>query len=137
VFRFNGYLAYPVSVSWNVCWISAGGCICNGRKETAEIAKRLWIRRCSTARHGTARHGLLRELQVEGGSRFRNFIWITNSSLEILPQKIGLRIQRKDTKFRAAFPLLIGFAITLRHLANSDLSVSFSSAAFVLADNKI
>jgi len=34
--------------SWNVCWI-ATGCICNGRKETAKIVKRLWPRRFSTA----------------------------------------------------------------------------------------
>lgn len=54
LFCFNSYLACPVSVSWNVCWISAGGCVCNARKETAEIAKRSWTRRSSTARHGTA-----------------------------------------------------------------------------------
>jgi len=91
----------------------------------------------AAVQHGTARHGLLRELHVEGGSGFRNFIWITKSSLEILPQKIDPRIQRKDTKFRQTFPLLIGLAITLRHLANGDLSVNFSSAAFVFTGNKI
>jgi hypothetical protein len=85
---------------------------------------------------GSARHSLLRELHIEGGSGFRNFNWITKSSLEILLQKIGPRIQRKDTKFREAIPLLIGLAITLRHLANGDLSVNFSSAAFVFTGNK-
>jgi len=93
--------------------------------------------RGGSARHGTERHGLLRELQVEGGSGFRNFIWKTKSSLEILSQKIGPIIQGKDTEFREAIPLLIGLAIRLRHLANGDLPVNFSSAAFVFTGNKI
>ena len=93
--------------------------------------------RGGSAWHGMAWHGLLCELHVEGGSGFRNFIWITKSSLKILPQKISPRIQRKDTKFREAFRLLIGLAITLMQLANGDLSVNFISAAFVFTGNKI
>jgi hypothetical protein len=129
MFCVNSCLACPVSVSWSVCWISAG-CICNGRKETAKIAKRLWPRRFSTA-HPSAR------VACEGVSGFRNFVWIIKSSFEILLQKIGPRIQRKDTKFRKAIPLVIGLAITLRYLANGDLFVNFSSASFVFPGNKI
>ena len=88
MFCVNSYLACPVSVSWNVCWISAG-CICNGRKETAKIAKRLWPRRFSTAQPS-------RRVPYEGVSGFGNFVWIMKSSFAILLQKIGPRIQRKD-----------------------------------------
>jgi len=113
--------------------VSAG--ICAGYQLVVSVTggKKLPKLRNVCGRGGSARHSLLRELHIEGGSGFRNFIWIKKNSLEILLQKIGPRIQRKDIKFREAIPLLIGLAATLRYLANGNLSTSVVLPSYLLA----
>jgi hypothetical protein len=75
------------------------------RKERPKYAKRFWTRRLfnDVVQHG---HNRLREWQVEDGSGFRKFARMTKGDFEILLQKIGPRIQRKDTKYRWRHSLL-------------------------------
>jgi putative component of toxin-antitoxin plasmid stabilization module len=82
------------------------------RNKRSKYVKRLW-------KHGLFNdgvlhgYGLLRELHIEDGSGYRNFVRITKSDMEILLQKTGPRIQGKDTKFREAIPPSIRLAVTL------------------------
>lgn len=133
----RSHTMFVSTATWRVRSVSGGTCagywlaaFVTGEKKPPKLRKF-----CGRGR--SAWHSLLRELHVEGGLGFRNFIWITKSSFEISPQKIGPSIQRKDTKFREAIPLWIGLSVTLRYLANSDLLVNFSSAAFVFTGNII
>lgn len=84
-------------------------------------------------------HGydLLRELHIEDGSGYRNFVRMTKSDMEIMLQKTGLRIQGKDTKFREAIPPSIRLAVTLRYLTSSNFSPNFGSNDFISFCKKI
>ena len=68
------------------------------RNDRPKCTKSLSTRRLfsDVDQHGNI---LLLELSKEDGSGFRNFVRMTRNDFEILPQKIGPRIQRKDTKF--------------------------------------
>jgi hypothetical protein len=75
----------------------------NEKKETAKICEKFWKRRLFNSRvqHG---NNLRHLFNVEDGSGFRNFVKMTKIFSEILVQKIGSRIQRRDTKYRKAIP---------------------------------
>jgi hypothetical protein len=90
----------------------------NEKKEKAKI--RFWTRRVFSdgVQHG---QNLLRELNIEDGSGFRNFVRITKSDFGILFQTIGPIIQRKDTKYREAIPASIKLGVTLRYLASGTI----------------
>jgi hypothetical protein len=49
---------------------------------------------------------------------------MAKSDFEILLQKIGPIIQRKDTKYREAVPASIRLAVTLRYLASGAILCS-------------
>jgi hypothetical protein len=89
------------------------------RTERPKRAKRLSTRRLfnDVDQHGNI---LLSELNKEDGSGFRNFVRMTKSDFEILLQKIGPRIQKKDTKFGEEIPASIRAAVTLRYLARGE-----------------
>jgi hypothetical protein len=55
------------------------------------------------------------------------------SDCEILLQKIGPRIQRKDKKYFEAIPASIRLAVTLRYLASGD---SFTSLMYTFKISK-
>jgi hypothetical protein len=69
------------------------------------------------------KHGqnLLRELNIEDGSGFRNFVSMLKNDFEILLQKIGPITERKDTKYREAIHASIRLAVTLRYLASGAI----------------
>jgi hypothetical protein len=73
------------------------------RKKRPKYAKHFWTRRFLNdgVQHG---QNVLRESNIKGGSGFRNFVRLTKSDFDILLQKIGPIIQRKDTKYREAVP---------------------------------
>ena len=79
----------------------------------------------------TTETNLLRELNIEDSSGFRNFFRMTKSDFEILIQKIGPRIPRKDTKFREVIPPSIRLDLMLTYLAIGDFSLDFSYADFI------
>jgi hypothetical protein len=54
---------------------------------------------------------LLGELHIKDGSRFTNFISLRKSDFEILLQKIGLKMQKKYTKYHKEIPTFIRIAI--------------------------
>jgi hypothetical protein len=87
------------------------------RKKRLKNAKSFWMQCFFNigVQHG---QNLLRELNTEDGSGFRNFVRMTKRDVEILLQKIGPIIQMKDTKYRKAIPASIRLAITLRYLAS-------------------
>jgi len=57
---------------------------------------------------------LLRALHTTDGSGFTNFVSLRKSDFEILLQKIGLGIRKKDKKYREEIPASIRIAIMLR-----------------------
>jgi hypothetical protein len=110
-------VAYPINYATPWSEVAAGMCagyiFLMRRKKRPKYAKRFWTRRFFNdgVQHG---QNLLRELNVEDGAGFRNFVKMTESDFEILLQKIGPVIQRKDTKYREAIPASIRLAVTLR-----------------------
>jgi hypothetical protein len=73
------------------------------RNKRPKYARRLWTQGFfkDGVQHG---YGLFRELHIEDGSVYRNFVRMTKTDLEIMLRKTGPRIQGKDTKFREAIP---------------------------------
>jgi hypothetical protein len=100
------------------------------RNDRPKCAKRLSTRRSfsDVFQHGSI---LLLELNIDNGSGFRDFVRMTKSDFETLPQKIGPRIQKKDTKFGEEIPASIKAAVTLKYLASGD----FFSISVVLIPN--
>jgi len=97
------------------------------RNDQPKCAKRLSTQRLfsDVDQHGNS---LVLELRKEDSSGFRDFVRMTKSDFDILLQKIGPRIQRKDTKFGEEIPASIREAVTLRYLASGD----FFSTSIVL-----
>ncbi|GFG40238.1 hypothetical protein Cfor_09826 [Coptotermes formosanus] len=58
---------------------------------------------------------------------------MTKSDFEILSQKIGPIIQRKDTKYREEIPASIRLAVTVKYLASGD---SFTSLTYTFKISK-
>jgi hypothetical protein len=100
-------VACPVNqaTSWSegATGMCAGYIFLMRRKKRPTYAKRFWTRRFFNegVQHG---QNILRELNIEDGSGFRNFVTMSKSDFEVLLQKIGPIIQRKDTKYREAIP---------------------------------
>jgi hypothetical protein len=89
------------------------------RKKQPKYVECFWMQRVFSdgVQHG---HNLLHELNIQEGSGFRNFIRMTESDFETLPQETVPRNERKDTKYHKAIPASIRLAMTLRYLATGD-----------------
>jgi hypothetical protein len=100
--------------------VCAGYIFLMRRKKRPKYAKRFWTQRFlkDGVQHG---QNILRELHIEDGSGFRNFVRMTKSDFEIFLQKIGPIIQRKVTKYLQAVPASIRLAVTLRYLASGAI----------------
>jgi hypothetical protein len=59
----------------------------------------------------------------------QDFVRVTKSDLEVLLQKIGRRIHRKDTKFLEAISASIRLVVKRRYLASGD---SFSTLILLI-----
>jgi hypothetical protein len=109
-------------MSWSevAAGMCAGYILLMRRKKRPKYAKRFWTRRFFNdgVQHG---QNLLRLLNIEDGSGFRNFVSMTKSDFEILLLKIGSIIQRKEKKYREAIPASIRLAVTLRYLASGAI----------------
>jgi hypothetical protein len=115
-------------MSWSeaVARMCAGYIFVKRSKKRPKYAKRFWTQRFFNdgVQHG---QNLLRELNIQNGSGFRNFVRMTKSDFEILLQKVGPIIQRKDTKYREAIPVSIRLAVRLRYLASGAILRSAES----------
>lgn len=63
---------------------------------------------------------LLRELRMEDTNSFFNFLRMEPAMFDELLQRVGPRIQKKDTGWRKALEPGVKLAITIRHLASGD-----------------
>lgn len=63
---------------------------------------------------------LMRELTMEDRASFRNFVRVDPEMFQELLQRIGPRIERRDTNYRKALQPGLKLAITLRFLATGD-----------------
>jgi hypothetical protein len=118
-------------MSWSCRWNVRDIYICNEKKETVKICetfldKVLVTRRCSVRKKSSSL------VQCREWLGIHEFLRMTKSDFESLIQKIGPRIQRKDTKFREAIPPSIRLALTLGYLASGDFSLNFCSVDFIL-----
>jgi hypothetical protein len=68
------------------------------------------------------------DLLKEPSGLFENFCRLSAQDFELLLQKIGPHITKKDTKWRKAVPAKERFALTLRFLATGD---SFRSLRYL------
>ncbi|XP_034192568.1 uncharacterized protein LOC117609916 [Osmia lignaria lignaria] len=65
-------------------------------------------------------HNLLRELQIEDGQQYFNFIRMTAVDVEILMQKVGHIIKKEDTRMRDSISPKERLILTLRFLASGE-----------------
>jgi hypothetical protein len=63
---------------------------------------------------------LMRELQREDVTAFRNFVRVPPALFRELLERVGPRIQKKDTHWRKALPAALKIAVTLRYLATGN-----------------
>jgi hypothetical protein len=98
----------------------AGYILLMRRKKRPKYAKGFWTQRFFNdgVQHGQSP---LHELNIEDGSEFRNFVRMTKSDFEVLLQRIGPIIQRKDTKYHEAISASIRLAVMLRYLASGPI----------------
>lgn len=76
---------------------------------------------------------LMNELMLEDGSGFRNFTRMSSSDFEIILQKVGPKISKLDTRYRAAISPTIRLLVTLRFLASGD---SYTSLQYTFKISK-
>lgn len=60
---------------------------------------------------------------MNDGSGFKNVVRMTPTDFEVLIQMIGPNICKQDTKYRAAIPVSLRLAITLRYLASGVIHI--------------
>ena len=63
---------------------------------------------------------LMRELRMEDQQSFFNFLRMPPEMFDELLNRVGPRIQKRDTIFRKALEPGLKLAITIRHLASGD-----------------
>lgn len=68
------------------------------------------------------------DMLKEPSGKFHNFCRISYEDFDVLLNKIGPQIQKKDTNFRLSIPAKERLAVTLRYLASGD---SYQSLSFL------
>lgn len=63
---------------------------------------------------------VFQEMLAEPSNEFHNFCRMSYTDFELLLQKVGPIISKKDTKWRDSIPAKVRLAVTLRFLASGD-----------------
>ena len=85
--------------------------------------KRFWVRPWLSARSRLELghyHRLMRELNMEGTISFFNYLRMQPAMFDEILNRVGPRIQKKDTNLGKCLDPGLKLAITIRHLASGD-----------------
>ena len=85
--------------------------------------KRFWVRPWLSARRRLELghyHRLMRELNTEDTISFFNYLSMQPAMFDEILNRVGPRIQKKDTNLRKCLDPGLKLAITIRHLASGD-----------------
>ena len=85
--------------------------------------KRFWVRPWLSARRRLELdhyHRLMRELRMEDTTSFFNYPRMQPALFDEILNRVGPRIQKKDTNLRKCLDPGLKLAITIRHLASGD-----------------
>lgn len=104
------------------------------RKKKPKKLRRYWMKHLYQQRTLEGSSQLLNILSLdESTGHFKNFLRMSPQDFEILLNKIGPKIQKKDTNLRKAISAKERLAITLRFLATGD---SYSSLQYLFKVSK-
>ncbi|RVE54386.1 hypothetical protein evm_000871 [Chilo suppressalis] len=82
--------------------------------------RRCWMRTIYRKRNKKSMENIFQKLLAEPSGGFHNFCGMSFEDFEILLQKLGPFISKKDTGWREAIPAKIRLALTLRFLASGE-----------------
>jgi hypothetical protein len=94
--------------------------------------KRLWKREFLKGGESEGDR-IMKELLLNDGSSFNNFVRMTKTDFEELLLLVAPKIMKKNTNYQAAVPPSVRLAVTLRFLATGD---SYTSLMYLFKISK-